>query len=292
MSDAAAPRPLADWTTHGAFGIDPARVDPVLVDLASTALEAARAATAVLTTAEVTGVDTKISPTDMVSDVDRRSEAEVNRVLGSRRPDDAVLGEEGTTTGGTSGVRWVVDPLDGTTNFLFGLPQFSVSIAAEMDSSAVVGVVMDPSRQEVWAAVTGHGSYRNGQRCEVPDGRSTLATALCATGFGYRPDRRVWQAGVLARLIGQIRDVRRLGSAALDLCWTAGGRYDAYFEWGLNPWDLSAGSLIAAEAGACVAQVGNRLVVAAPPSLFGPLCDLLERSGGFDAPAGPEPDTA
>jgi myo-inositol-1(or 4)-monophosphatase len=140
-----------------------------------------------------------------------------------------------------------------------------------------------------WSAISGHGSFLNGQRCRVADNRSPLEQALCATGFGYRAERRRWQAQVAAMVIPAVRDIRRLGSAALDLCWTGGGRYDAYFEWGLNPWDLSAGSLVASEAGARVETLGHRLVVAAAPSLFDPLCALLEAAGAFAAPDGPEP---
>jgi myo-inositol-1(or 4)-monophosphatase len=291
MTDAASPRPVAGWTAEEAFGSPPEQWEPRLAELAATALEAAQAAAAVIAGTEVTGVETKISATDMVSDVDRRSEAEVSGVLATRRPEDAVVGEEGTSRPGTTGVRWVVDPLDGTTNFLFGIPQYSVSIAAEVEGAAVVGVVVDPSRREVWAAAAGQGSFVNGRPCRVPDGRSSLETALCATGFGYRPERRRWQAEVLLHVLPRVRDIRRFGSAALDLSWLAGGRFDAYFEWGLNPWDLSAGALIAAEAGATVEILGERLVVAAAPSLFSPLRDLLERSGAFEAEPGPEPDS-
>ncbi len=291
MTDQASPRHFAGWTPEAAFGLaGSGRPEPLLLDLASTALEAAQAAAAVLVSGvEVSGVETKISSTDMVSDVDRESEAAVAAVLGRRRPEDEVQGEEGTSRPGSTGVRWVVDPLDGTTNFLFGIPQFAVSIAAEVDGRPVAGVVLDPSRPEVWAALAGHGAYLNGRRCRVPDGRSTLETALCATGFGYRAERRRWQAEVAAEVIPRVRDIRRLGSAALDLCWTGGGRFDAYFEWGLNPWDFSAGALVAAEAGATGEVVGQRLIVAAAPSLFEPLCRLLESAGGFDAPPGPEP---
>ena len=291
MTDEAPPREVAGWTVEAAFGLHaPSHPDPMLLELAAAALEAAQAAAAVLASGqEVSGVETKISSTDMVSDVDRASEAAVADILGRLRPDDGVVGEEGTSRPGTTGVQWVVDPLDGTTNFLFGIPQFAVSIAAEIDGRPVVGVVIDPSRRELWAAVTGHGSFRNGARCSVPDGRSTLETALCATGFGYRAERRQWQAEVAAAVIPQVRDIRRFGSAALDLCWTGGGRFDAYFEWGLNQWDFSAGALVASEAGARVEVVGRRLIVASAPSLFDPLCRLLESAGAFDAPPGPEP---
>lgn len=291
MSDEGPPRHHDGWTVDGVFGLHGSTPpEPLFLDLAAAALEAAQAAAEVLVSgAPVSGVETKISSTDMVSDVDRASEAAVADILGRLRPDDGLIGEEGTSRPGTTGVKWVVDPLDGTTNFLFGIPQFAVSIAAEIDGRAVAGVVIDPSRHEVWAALAGCGSFRNGVRCATPDGRSTLGTALCATGFGYRAERRRWQAEVAAAVIPQVRDIRRLGSAALDLCWTGGGRYDAYFEWGLNPWDFSAGALVATEAGARVEVLGHRLVVAAYPSLFEPLCRLLESSGGFDAPPGPEP---
>jgi myo-inositol-1(or 4)-monophosphatase len=271
--------------------------DDLLADLAATALAAAREASRVLSAGTaaggaVTGLDTKISATDMVSDVDRGAEAAVAKILAERRPNDGVLAEEGTQATGSSGVRWVVDPLDGTTNYLFGIPQYAVSVAAEVDGEVVVGVVLDPSRTELWTAARGHGSWLNGRPCRVAAGRSPLDRALCATGFGYRPERRRWQGQVVARMLPEVRDIRRFGSAALDLCWTGGGRYDAYFEWGLNPWDRAAGALVAEEAGATVGVVGRGLVVAAPPGLWDPLCALLERCGAFDAPPGPEPQLA
>lgn len=263
--------------------------DPLIDDLLAVAVDAARAAEGVLRRGRASGVDTKISPTDMVSDVDREAEAAVTGVLSSRRPGDGILAEEGTARSGTTGVRWVVDPLDGTTNYLFGIPQFCVAVAAEIDDRAVVGVVLDPSRDEAWVAVAGRGAFVNGRRCGVPAGRSTLETALVATGFGYRRERREWQASVAARVVPAVRDIRRFGSAALDLCWTGGGRFDAYYEWGLNPWDFAAGALVAAEAGAVVEVLAERLVVAAEPELFDQFCRLLEDAGALDAPPGPEP---
>lgn len=276
--------------TNDASGSRPG--DLGLEELSSVAHEAARAAAAVLVEAAssgIAGIGTKISATDMVSDADRHSEAAVSAVLARRRPGDGVLGEEGTSREGTTGVRWVVDPLDGTTNFLFGIPQYCVSIAAEVEGETAVGVVLDPSRDETWEAIKGGGARRNGVPCHPASGRSTLSTALVATGFGYRAERRQWQGAVAAKVLPAVRDLRRFGSAALDLCWTAAGRYDAYYEWGLNPWDLAAGSLIAAEAGASVGILPGRLIVAASPELFDPLCDLLREAGGLDPPAGPEP---
>jgi myo-inositol-1(or 4)-monophosphatase len=274
------------------FGPRPAGSDPLLGELATVALTAAQAATAVLTSAGAAtpaGVETKTSATDMVSDVDREAEAAVSDVLARMRPDDAVLGEEGTVREGTTAVRWVVDPLDGTTNFLFGIPQFSVSVAAEIEGSPVVGIVIHPSHGETWAALRHGGARLNGSPCRVASGRSSLSTALVATGFGYQSARREWQAKVARRVIPSVRDIRRFGSAALDLCWTAGGRYDAYYEWGLNPWDLAAGALICQEAGGRVEALPGRLIVAAPPELFDPLCELLASAGGMDAPPGSEP---
>lgn len=273
-----------------------------MAELAGVAFECARAAAAVLTDARGGGragtlaesvsksVSTKISPTDMVSDVDRGAEAAIAAVLAERRPDDAVLGEEGTAREGTTEVRWVVDPLDGTTNYLFGIPQYSVSVAAEtVAGETLVGVVVDPSHEEVWAAARGWGAHRNGVECRVASGRSALATALVGTGFGYRSERRAWQGDVAAHVLPRVRDLRRFGSAALDLCWTAGGRLDAYYEWGLNAWDLAAGALICQEAGGRVDVMPGNLVVAAVPELFDPLCELLEAAGGFEAPDGTEP---
>ena len=297
MTDDAARR-FDSWDPTEAFGLGQGSGPApggLAADLAAAALEAAQRAARILEQGApgrgqaVSGVETKISSTDMVSDVDRESEAAVAAVLARARPDDAVLGEEGTSRPGTTGVTWVVDPLDGTTNFLFGIPQWSVSIAAEMDGRPVAGVVVDPSRHEVFAAIAGHGSFLNGRRCRVRNDRSTLETALVATGFGYRAERRRWQAQVAATVIPAVRDIRRLGSAALDLCWIGAGRFDAYFEWGLNPWDMSAGALVAAEAGAVVEVLGYRLVVAAPPHLYEPFRGLLQSAGAMDAEPGPEP---
>lgn len=221
---------------------------------------------------------TKSSPTDAVSEADRASEAYIVAELRRSRPDDAVVGEEGTRRTGTSGISWVVDPLDGTTNFLFGIPAYCVSVAARSGTDTLVGVVVDPSRGETWAATRGRGSSCNGQPCHVADGRSTLATALVATGFGYDPGRRAEQAALLPILLPAVRDLRRVGSAALDLCWVAGGRFDAYYESHLNDWDAAAGKLICEEAGADVVVLPGDLLVATTPSLSLPLRHLLQQA--------------
>jgi myo-inositol-1(or 4)-monophosphatase len=288
-ADAASPLGPA-LSADDAFG--PLPPGELLSDLSRAALRAAQAAAALL--ADAVGrprelVELKSSATDMVSEVDRGAEALVTAVLAELRPDDGLFGEEGASKVGTTGVRWVVDPLDGTTNFLFGIPQFSVSIAAEIDEVPVVGVVIDPSRGETWAARKAGGARCNGVPCHVAHRRSTLSTALVATGFGYRPERRAWQARVVAQIIPVVRDIRRFGSAALDLCWVAGGRVDAYYEWGLNPWDLSAGRVICTEAGAQVDILAGHTILATTPTLAGPLAELLGSVGGLTPPDGGEP---
>ena len=226
-----------------------------------------------------TDISTKSSPTDMVSEMDRAAEAQVARVLSERRPGDALLGEEGTVRPGTTGVRWIVDPLDGTTNYLFGLPVYAVSVAAERDGEVLVGVVVDLSRDETWAAVAGRGSTCNGRPVRLRPAGRPLPSALVATGFSYLPERRAAQAALLTTVLPAVRDIRRLGAAALDLCWVAGGRYDAFYEWGLAPWDRAAGALIAAEAGAEVADLPGGTLMAAAPGLLAAFRALLRQAG-------------
>lgn len=226
-----------------------------------------------------TTVATKSTATDMVSEMDRAAEALlVDRLLGAR-PDDGMVGEEGTDRTGTSGVRWIVDPLDGTTNYLYRLPGFAVSIAAEVDGEVVAGVVYDVAHDELFAAARGAGATRDGAPIWCSDA-DTLATALVATGFSYQPDRRARQAQVLVGLLPRVRDLRRFGAASVDLCAVACGRVDAYYERGLAPWDLAAGALIAQESGAMVSDfdggpVRAGAVVAAAPGVAEALRSLL-----------------
>ncbi len=225
------------------------------------------------------GVGTKSSPTDVVTVMDTAAERLIRGRVLAARPDDAILGEEGSDDAGTSGVRWVVDPLDGTVNYLYGLPQWAVSIGVEVDGVVVAGVVHDPSKRETWTAVRGEGAWLDGDRLQV-SGCRELSQALVATGFGYEVAERVRQGTIVADLIGRVRDIRRLGAASLDLCSLAAGRVDGYFERGLNPWDLAAGGLLASEAGAVVGGLvgvpaGKNLVVAAGPALFPLLHDAL-----------------
>jgi len=238
-------------------------------------------------------IETKSSGTDMVSEMDRAAERLIVDELLAARPDDGILGEEGSARTGTSGLRWVIDPLDGTTNYLYRHPGFSVSIAvepvgtvggpprseAEAGRAAVAGAVVDVVTGDRFRAVRGGGATRNGQTISAST-ETDLTQALVATGFSYKAARRKDQALVLTHVIGEIRDIRRMGSAALDLCSVACGRVDAYYEAGLAAWDLAAGTLIAAEAGATVAYLASSAssattVVAAPPALSGALQALL-----------------
>lgn len=234
-----------------------------------------------------TDVSTKSSATDMVSEMDRAAEAAIVDVLLGTRPDDGMVGEEGTDVPGTSGVRWIVDPLDGTTNYLYGLPGFGVSIAAELDGEVVAGLVLDVVRDEVFAATRGGGATRNDQPIRASDA-TDLALSLISTGFAYDARRREAQAEVLTRVIPHVRDIRRLGAAAVDLCSVACGRVDGYYERGLALWDMAAGRLIASEAGAVVtdfdggpARGGS--VVAAAPGIAEAFRDLVVGAGAASA---------
>jgi myo-inositol-1(or 4)-monophosphatase len=205
-------------------------------------------------TIEATGLAYKSSATDPVSDADRDAEALILGLLHAERPEDAVLGEEGTSRTGTSRLRWIVDPLDGTVNFLYAQPNFAVSIACEDDEGTLVGVVHQPLSGETFTAVRGVGAWRDGVSLAVNRPES-LARALVATGFSYEPERRARQGQILAGLLRDVRDVRRAGSAALDLAWVACGRLDGYYEHGLNEWDWAAGALLVREAGGAVRRL-------------------------------------
>lgn len=261
-------------------------------DLLAVAQLAARAAAGLIRTAgDVSVAATKSSEVDPVTQVDRDSEALIRAVIRSQRPDDAFLGEEGEDEPGSTGVRWIIDPIDGTVNFLYGLAEFAVSIAAERDGTAVAGVVLNVPRNVEYTAVrseTGVQSWRNGTAIAVrrPDG---LATSLVATGFSYDRDLRQAQGRALAGLIGHVRDIRRNGSAALELCHVAEGALDGYFEEGVHLWDFAAGALIAEGAGARfevgVGQAGRDLAVCATPEVFDALWSAI-RTAGFTAQGG------
>lgn len=229
------------------------------------------------------GVECKSSATDQVTVMDRQAEQMALAALLCARPDDGVLGEEGTGIPTTSGITWVVDPLDGTTNYLYRLPNYAVSIAAVVGEvtpeswHVVAGAVVAPALGTSWSARLAGGATRNGTGLPGRDNvEVALDQALIATGFGYKPQRRASQGRVLSGLLPKVRDIRRMGAAALDLCAVADGTLDAYYERGLGPWDFAAGSLIASEAGCVVSGLGDQpatseLVVAGPASVHGPL---------------------
>ena len=224
-------------------------------------------------------VDTKSTSTDMVTNADRATEALIVDHLLADRPDDGIVGEEGGERRGSTGVRWVIDPIDGTTNFVYDLPGWAVSIAAEVDGTVVAGAVVVPTFDAEFHAALGEGAWLGDQRLEL-GAPPPLDHALVGTGFGYAAEDRAWQGDLVARLLPRVRDIRRYGAAAVDLCLVAAGRLDAYFEYGLQPWDLAAGGLIVAEAGARVGTTAGEPVrpgdvMACHPDLFDDLVALL-----------------
>jgi myo-inositol-1(or 4)-monophosphatase len=243
------------------------------------------------------GIESKSSPTDLVSDADRDAERGIREEIEMRRPEDGFLGEESGERAGSSGLRWVVDPLDGTVNYLFGIPQWCVSVAVQDRDGTLAGAIYDPVRKESFTALRGgeatlvapprrrigwpppHESERHqetlsGSRCE------DLALAMLATGFAYDAGVRAAQARVLTELLPRVRDIRRFGSAALDLAWTAAGRFDAYFERSVKPWDIAAGALMCKAAGLEVVELPAQVdlpwgILVAPPALCAPLLELV-----------------
>ncbi len=239
-------------------------------------------------------IKTKSSRTDLVTTLDHAAESLITGRLGEARPADGIVGEEGAARRGSSGITWFIDPIDGTTNFVYGHPGYSVSVAAADSDGAVAGAVVDPCLGEVFSAARGGGARRNEQLVKV-SATTDLGAALIATGFGYDAAERSRQGRVVADLLGSIRDIRRMGSAALDLCSVACGRVDGYYESGLRPWDHAAGALIAAEAGAVTSvpplappaddpHGGDEpaFVLAATPGVATELAGLLDelRAGG------------
>jgi myo-inositol-1(or 4)-monophosphatase len=232
--------------------------------------------------------DTKSTPTDIVTAMDRASERLIVQRLEAARPGDGLLAEEGSARPSATGLEWVVDPLDGTVNYLYGLPMWAVSVAVRSTSDrgdhSLVGVVHAPKLGATWTAIAGHGAYAgdpgvDGRRLRC-SGAERLDRALIGPGFDYESGRRGRQAEVLTRVLPRVRDIRRLGSAAIDLCLVAQGVLDGYFEQSLHAWDVAAGFLIAREAGAIVeglegAQPSEALTIAAPPAIFAQLAALL-----------------
>lgn len=242
----------------------------------------------------IQGLDTKTSVNDPVSDADRAAEAMLVEMITAERPDDGLLGEEGADRPSRSGLRWVIDPLDGTVNYLYQLDNFSVSVAVEDADGPLVGVVHDPTNDRTYRAVRGGGAELNSRTLRAND-PVPMDRALVATGFGYSAERRRSQGRLIAALLPRVRDIRRIGSAALDLCGVAAGATDAYFEEGVQAWDVAAGGLIAREAGASYGVVtptgAPTGCLAAGPALFAELSEaLVQFSGGtVRGPDAPRP---
>ncbi|MEO5833079.1 MAG: inositol monophosphatase family protein [Nakamurella sp.] len=255
--------------------------EDLIPELLELAVRAARAAGAELLSryGNVQGLDSKTSATDPVSDADRAAETVLVDLISAQRPDDGLLGEEGASRESTSGITWVIDPLDGTVNYLYELDTFSVSVAARDHADAVlVGVVYEPARDVIYTAARGRGAHKNGVVLHVSDA-VPAARALLGTGFSYEQERRRRQGALIAAMLPEVRDIRRIGSAALDLCFVASGALDAYYEEGTHPWDVSAGGLIVTEAGGTFAECAPLGVasgkLAAAPGLFEELFRLL-----------------
>lgn len=241
-------------------------------------------------------ISSKSSATDPVTEMDRAAENLIRSIISAARPDDVIIGEEGGRSGArptsdpdhaTGGVTWWVDPIDGTTNYVYDHPGYAVSIAAQVDGEMVAGVVADPTHGRTYRASLGGGAWCGDRRLDLGPA-VPLDRALVATGFGYDAEHRRRQGRVVAELLPRVRDIRRVGAAAVDLCSVAAGRVDAYYEAGLSMWDLAAGALIAREAGARVGSIDGGpvrpgSVLAAHPDLFGPLRDLLLSLGARPA---------
>ncbi|HAM22691.1 MAG TPA: inositol monophosphatase [Actinobacteria bacterium] len=262
--------------------------DDLLRDLLARARGAAAKAAVLLANPPADlGVQTKATPTDVVTVMDKRSEALLLTLLLDGRENDGVLGEEGADRAGTSGFRWVIDPIDGTVNYMYGLPGWSVCVGLEYEGEPIVGVVTAPTYGVTYYAARGLGAFR--EVCGVseairPSQVAELSMALTATGFGYASTQRSFQAEILRSLLPEIRDIRRAGSAAVDICWVADGKIDAAYEKGLNRWDYLAASVVATEVGVVVAGLDGRgpsadLTIAANPILFAKLHDRLKQLG-------------
>lgn len=248
--------------------------DPDAAALLSLAVQIAEAAGAELLRRRPRQIARKSSDTDPVTDADEAAEAILVEGIASARPDDGILAEEGARRPADSGLRWILDPLDGTVNFLYGFPAWCVSVACEDGQGTLLGVVHDPGRGETFRARRGGGAWLGEQRLTVRD-PVELGEALVATGFSYVAEQRARQAALLHALLPEVRDIRRAGACALDLCWVAAGRLDGYYEDTTSQWDWAAGAHIAAEAGAVVTELhsvpGRSGVVAAGPALHAAL---------------------
>ena len=227
-------------------------------------------------------VSTKSTSTDMVTEYDKLTEASIITALRAARPDDSIVAEEGGGHTGTSGITWFVDPIDGTTNFLYNLPTWTISLGAHDADGELAAVVFCPPLSETYTATRGGGAFLNDTRIHCNE-INDIAHCLIATGFNSSPDNRLIQAARIPKIIAKIRDIRRLGSASLDLCFVAVGRYDAYYEEHLYPWDLAAGTLIAKESGCIIGSIDGgdiqpSAILASPPGVFTQIQDLIRNS--------------
>lgn len=221
-------------------------------------------------------VTSKSVAIDIATQMDRDSEKLIVDLLLTARPKDGIIGEEGTSRPSSSGITWVIDPVDGTVNYLYGLPGWSISIAAKDESGVLVGVVHSPTIGSTWTATRGGGAFFNSRPIQCNE-LVDLDLALIGTGFAYDVRERVEQGRVVAALLPKIRDIRRIGSAAVDICYVAMGAFDGYFEIGLKEWDLAAAALVAAESGALVSTDSHDLTCCAGPGLYRQLVEALER---------------
>ncbi len=243
------------------------------------------------------GASTKSSSVDLVTKADSAGEALIRHELAKLRPHDGIVGEEDEDKPSETGLWWILDPIDGTTNFVYGLPTYTVSVGVSRGDDIVAGAIFHPGQNDTYMGWLGGGAWRNGERIQA-SARSELATSLVATGFGYTPAARARQGLAVAGLLPHVRDIRRLGSAALDLCLVASGQVDAYYESGLNLWDRAAGMIIASEAGAMVGDLrggpaSQAFTMAANPILFELLTEKLrplQADGGGDFSTGSGPD--
>ena len=228
-------------------------------------------------------VKTKSSVSDFVTEVDGQCERLIVDAILAARPDDGIVGEEGNQRAAVSAVTWVIDPIDGTTNYIYGHPGWAVSVAAEVDGEVAAGAVVDPMHGDTFLAARGFGATRNGIAIS-PTGTLDLGSSVIATGFGYDAPLRAAQAGLLQHVLPRVGNLRRMGAASTDLCWVGCGRVDGYFEQGLNPWDYAAGALVATEAGATVTGLGSpepspAFVVAASAGVHDHLVTALVEAG-------------
>lgn len=261
-----------EQTESASDALSPRELEAIAIDVSTHAADLIRRS---LGHARVVG--TKTTPTDVVTTTDLDVENFIRQALLAQTPGASITGEEHDTVIGQTTIAWVIDPIDGTVNFLYDLPAVAVSIAAKVNGAVVAGAVADVVRAEIFSAAAGQGARRHGQEIHASS-VALLADALVTTGFAYAADRRAEEAEVFSRVLPEARDIRCFGSAALHLCWVSCGRVDAFYERGLNEWDVAAGELLAAEAGALVEPASAKngeVLIAASAGVFQQLRRLV-----------------